>query len=70
MCLGYLSYDMDQGDMSRGKKEIWDKDDKLDGLRTQTIAELRRMEEGTCEHVIRKTWLPAYGIVVVSCMGL
>ena len=22
MCLGYLSYDMDQGDMSRGKKEI------------------------------------------------
>ena len=38
---------MDHGDMSRGKIEIWDKDGKLDGLRVQTIAELKRMEAGT-----------------------
>ena len=38
MCQIYISYDMDHGDMSRGKKEILDKNGRLDGLRVQTIA--------------------------------
>ena len=36
----------------------------------QTIVELRKIEAGTSEQVIRKTRPTVYGIVVVSCMGL
>jgi len=48
------------------KKVIWDKDDKLDAMRMQTIAESRRMEVGASGDVVRKTRLIVYGIVVLS----
>ena len=63
---GYLSYEMDHGDMPRGKKEVWDKDGKLEGLLVQIIAELRRIDARTGEHVIKKTRPTVCGIVLVS----